>query len=458
MRLLLLSTFLLLPAVANGKRRRVGGKSRSGKGRSGPPVYKAKRGDYANAPNQVGQATDGRNLQANLQACMRVRCSQHCEAQCESKVGSYLDSKWYYCDEHTHDGENLIQPPMKKKSGKGKGCASERQCHGDCHDGGCGERLTCFQRSDNTPVPGCSVGSQGDLSHVDFCYDEVEDKCTGVLGEWKDTNCEDYATCLHDKFFADNVDRISSKIADEAWSACMAGYIDPLGPEPMQFANGDCDRILLLTQSPTVSPQPSSAPTTPTPTKNPTPSPSKEPTPSTKNPTPSPTKVPTPSPTRKPTPSEAMCNNYWTCVKDWEADLNNLASKSNMLAANLAGNATVDCGNFEDPNNKNDPLWGGYLNGHCDEHLGGYFKTCDDYWYCHEREQFGGAGMFCADCAMFGYLDTEKCADVNECQKQCNDDSLFMYECELDGAPPTDEPTQRPTPNYLFDDYDWYAW
>ena len=488
LRLLLLSTLLLLPAIttgariSSGKRRRNGRQGKVGRrpgseshNRHGPPVYKAKRGDYANAPNQASQATDERNLQANLAACVRVKCSQHCERKCASKIGSYLDSKWYYCDEHTHDGDKLIQPPMKKSGGKaGKGCASMGQCHGDCNDDGdCGERLTCFQRStvagnEGDTVPGCSVGPQGDLEKVDFCYDEAPDNCAEKLGYWNDTDCTLYATCLRDKFYADNVDSISSTIADKAYSACRGGDIDPLGPEPMQFANGECD--LLLTQAPTSSPQPTSTPTTPYPTysyygKNgkgytyPTPEPTDGPTsPPTKNPTPSPSKAPTPSPTRKPTPSYAMCNMYWTCVKDWEADPTNMASTTNLLAANLEGNATADCALFDDPNDKNDPLWGGYLSGSCDEHLGGYFKTCDDYWYCHEQQQFGG-DVFCSDCAMFGYLNPTECGDVLECQMQCNDDMLFMYECVLENKPPTAAPTQRPTHNYLFDDYDFgYVW
>ena len=470
MRLFLLSTVLLLPAVASGariatgKKRRNGGQGKSGRRpgsesphRHGPPVYHAQGGDFAsalNAPTQVNQDTNERNLQTNLLRCMRVKCAERCQGKCESKIGSYLDSKWYYCDEHTHDGAMLIQPPMKKSGGKaGKGCASIGQCQGDCNDGDCGERLTCFQRSAvadaETTVPGCSVGAQGPLAKVDFCYDEAPDVCAGFLGNWVDTNCGLYATCLRDKFFADNVDSISSTIAGKAYSACTAGNIDPLGPEPMQFADGECD--LLLTQSPTISPQPTSTPTTYAgkgytyPTPEPTDGP--------------PSKAPTPSPTRKPTPSLAMCNEYWTCVKDWEADPENLVSATNLLADNLSGNATIDCGNFDDPNDKNDPLWGGYLYGSCDEHLGGYFKTCDDYWYCHEQQQFGGGFHFCADCAMFGAMNPEDCADVIECQMQCNDDMLFMYECELENNPPTDAPTQRPTPNYLFDDYDFvYQW
>ena len=56
-------------------------------------------------------------------------------------------------------------------------------------------------------------------------------------------------------------------------------------------------------------------------------------------------------------------------------------------------------------------------------------------------------------------MNLDDCADVIECQKQCNDDMLFMYECELENNPPTDAPTQRPTPNYLFDDYEFgYQW
>ena len=287
MRLLLLSTILLLPAVASGARIASGGKKRrnGGQGKAGrrpgsesphrhshgPPVYHAQSGDFANAPNQVNQdldTTDDRNLQAGLFPCMRVKCANHCVGKCESKNGSYLDSKWYYCDEHTHDGAELILPPMKKSGGKaGKGCASMGQCHGDCNDGDCGERLTCFQRTVDAAevlVPGCSVGPQGTLPKIDFCYDEAVDTCADKLGYWVDTDCGLYATCLRDKFFADNVDSISSAIADKAYSACTAGNIDPFGPEPMQFADGQCD--LLLTQSPTISPQPTSTPTTPYPT------------------------------------------------------------------------------------------------------------------------------------------------------------------------------------------------
>ena len=113
-----------------------------------------------------------------------------------------------------------------------------------------------------------------------------------------------------------------------------------------------------------------------------------------------------------------MCNNYWTCVKDWEADPENLASTTNLLAVNMGNNATMDCSFFDDPNDKNDPLWGGYLSGYCDEHLGGYFKTCDDYWYCHEQQQFGGLGHFCTDCAMNGWMIPDTCADVMECLVQ----------------------------------------
>ena len=42
-------------------------------------------------------------------------------------------------------------------------------CQGDCdNDGECAGGLECFQRSDQTPVPGC-VGKGAD--RADYCYD-----------------------------------------------------------------------------------------------------------------------------------------------------------------------------------------------------------------------------------------------------------------------------------------------
>jgi hypothetical protein len=287
-----------------------------------------------------------------------------------------------------------------------------------------------------------------------------------------DTDCALFAECLRDKFFADNIGKISSKIADKAYYACSAGDIDPLGPEPIQYANGACD--LLLTQSPTISPQPTPTPNTPYPTYSygkgygkgytyPTPQPTDAIGPTispTKNPTPIPSAAPTPSPTtlsptRKPTPSSSACSLYWTCVKDWELDPNNMASTTNILADNVEANATIDCGNFDDPNDKNDPLWGGYEHGYCDEHLGGYFKTCDDYWYCLEGQM--GGGEFCNYCFSFAGMADPACVESANCMQHCNDDMIYAYECNLkhNPPPPTDAPTPRPTPNYLFDDYDF---
>jgi len=47
-----------------------------------------------------------------------------------------------------------------------------QNCWGDCDlDSNCQGDLKCFQRDDNTPVPGCNFGNAGDVKGWDYCYD-----------------------------------------------------------------------------------------------------------------------------------------------------------------------------------------------------------------------------------------------------------------------------------------------
>ncbi|KAL7552415.1 hypothetical protein ACHAWF_015653 [Thalassiosira exigua] len=47
-------------------------------------------------------------------------------------------------------------------------------CHGDCDvDDDCAYPLECHKRSDDSTVPGCASGGEGDVPGADYCYDPV---------------------------------------------------------------------------------------------------------------------------------------------------------------------------------------------------------------------------------------------------------------------------------------------
>jgi hypothetical protein len=81
---------------------------------------------------------------------------------------------------------SLYSPPdYSLKNLGGSGCTTSKpcaNCHGDCdHDGEC-ESGECFQRDDNTKVPGCDTGGSGDVSGYDFCVSNAASRKLVNLG------------------------------------------------------------------------------------------------------------------------------------------------------------------------------------------------------------------------------------------------------------------------------------
>merc|ERR1712032_475540 len=80
--------------------------------------------------------------------------------------GSGDKAAWDYCYKKS-------SPPPLVSDGV-QACTPQRkcqQCHGDCDkDSDCATGLKCFQRNDQTPVPGCHNGGSGDKFGWDYCY------------------------------------------------------------------------------------------------------------------------------------------------------------------------------------------------------------------------------------------------------------------------------------------------
>ena len=100
----------------------------------------------------------------------------------------------------------------KGDSGHTKGLAA---CQGDCDvDSHCPGDLQCFQRGAgatyaNTRVPGCKVGTTGDVASMDYCYDPTFLSCKTQTAE---------ASCGPGNFWTS----AGSAAADNTCSACPA--------------------------------------------------------------------------------------------------------------------------------------------------------------------------------------------------------------------------------------------
>ena len=126
-------------------------------------------------------------------------------------------------------------------------------------------------------------------------------------------------------------------------------------------------------------------------------------------------------------PSSAICNIYWTCVKDWIET--NPPGAVLRVASDLKTSALADCDALIDNNDKSSGIWGRYDSGYCDNSLGGWLKTCNEYHSCH----YDPREMQCEFCSMF--IDGDGCDNTRSCNDHCMSDGLFKLVCEEECNP-----------------------
>ena len=248
-------------------------------------------------------------------------------------------------------------------------------------DDDCRGDLKCFQRDANNPeakVPGCSGLGQ---PKVDYCYsdDRVDgigsDPCGESIGYNVAKNCSTFSTCIYDKVLYKYLrDYLPYEIAKQAKEDCNAGllpvYNATLPSNSTSYADSTCDYILT------------------------------DPVDSTK------------------------CGAFSSCVKDWETNSASSTARTLSLATKIE--AESNCAALVDNNDTSDPIFGKYVDGYCDAHLGGWKQTCDLYHECHLNPR----QLVCEYCSMPMRSGMHQCEPMEQCSTACHDDCLFKVSCE----------------------------
>ena len=323
--------------------------------------------------------------------CQITKCIDHCQASCNARAKTVADTKWFYCDKYTND----MPPPLRKSEAMclpGSPCG---ECEGDCNsDEDCAGHLKCKERGGYEEVPGC-LGSSAAVAQ-DYCYDpereEREDPCANRMGQDVPKNCFDFSNCVYNSFLAHKGEgyKMSKKIADEGWYACDAGSVLASGfgsgssappgyggttggsySGSSRYANGSCNYVL--------------------------------------------------SGLSYAIEKKPICNKFWECIKSYE--MNNPLSTVHAIAKQRRDSARADCNALGDNNDRSNAIFGKYSLGTCDAALGGYEKTCDDYFFCHLNPR----EVECDMCAHFP--DNSGCETTKTCTEHCQADHLYGQQC-----------------------------
>lgn len=223
----------------------------------------------------------------------------------------------------------------------------------------------------------------------DSCYDPGDGsgsshlgRCSEDLGYAIPKKCSDFEHCVYDRY----LDEFAEKTADKAWYYCddlprptpyNIHHTLALVPTPAPikhdsgYANGECDYILddrWMYKS-----------------------------------------------------GDKVCDEFWYCVEEWEKD--NLYSTSNKWAKGKADSAYREC---SDCSGKCNDIHDRYADGKCDEDLGGWKRTCDNYYDCwldHLKDE-------CEYCSKDDNRNKDKCEDpFDKCYDDCLDDNMFESGC-----------------------------